>query len=122
MVRVHAEHQYRGIPCRLHAPGPDGCPRRHRRGRRKADGTLRSGIVTHVAPITAITTDTWQTQTITFAMPLYTVVDQTDYLDIDLLADATSNISTETVSLELRIDDPTFDPLVDQMRAKEIVP
>ena len=89
---------------------------------RKADGTIRTTLLTDVANTANITSTDWQTFTVTFAMPQYTVVDQTDYLEIDLFADATLNLSGESVSVEFRIDDPTLAPLVDQMRAKEIVP
>lgn len=93
---------------------------------RQADGSIRlvggnPYIVSHVAPTTPITTDTWQTQTITFAFPAYTVVLPTDYLEIDLFADVITNISTETVSLEFRIDDPSL-AVADQMKVNEIVP
>ena len=88
---------------------------------RQSDGTIRETLLTDVADTTAITSDLWQTQTITFAFPAYTVVDDTDYLEIDLFADSTTNDSAEPVSLEFRIDDPSL-PIADQMRAKEIVP
>ena len=85
----------------------------------RADGTIRTTLLTDVANTPNITSTSWQTHTITFAMPAYTVVDQTDYLEIDLFAEATLNLSGEAVSVDFRIDDPTLDPLADQMRAKE---
>ena len=92
---------------------------------RKADDTERvvSGKfpILDVANTSNITSDTWQTFTASFTMPEYTVENQTDYLEIDLFAQATSNISTENVSLQFRIDDPAL-ALADQMRATEVVP
>ncbi|MCI0902547.1 MAG: hypothetical protein J4N75_03520 [Chloroflexi bacterium] len=93
---------------------------------RKADNTIRlvggnPYILSAVAPTTNIDTDTWQTQTITFAFPGYTVVDPTDYLEIDIYAEATSNLSGETISVDFRIDDPAL-ATADQMRVVEVVP
>ena len=93
---------------------------------RKADNTIRlvggnPYILSAVAPTTNIDTDTWQTQTITFAFPGYTVVDPTDYLEIDIYVEATSNLSGETISVDFRIDDPAL-ATADQMRVVEVVP
>ena len=44
-----------------------------------------------------------------------------DYLKIDLYAEATSNNSGETVSVDFRIDDPAL-PVADQMRSAEFAP
>ena len=60
---------------------------------------------------------TWQTLTATYAFPGYTVVDQTDYLEIDLFAEATSNASEGSLSVDFRIDDPTL-PVTDQTRVR----
>jgi len=68
-----------------------------------------------------ITTDTWTTFTVTYAFPGYTVVDPTDYLEIDLFADATSNLSGEAVAVDFRIDDLAL-PNADQMKILEVVP
>jgi len=89
---------------------------------RKSTGNVRATLLTNAANTANITGTDWQTFTVTVAFPAYTVVDQTDYLEIDLFAETTNNISAETVSVEFRIDDPALSPLADQMRAKEVVP
>ena len=88
---------------------------------RRSDGTIRTTLATHVADSGQITSDAWQTSTVNFAFPGYTVVDQTDYLEIDLYADIISNSSAESVSVDFRIDDPTLG-IADQMSAREVVP
>ena len=86
---------------------------------RDASDNVTTTLDSHVA-ITGNVTDTnWQTFTITYAFPGYTVVDPTDYLEIDLFADATLNISEETASLDFRIDDPTL-AVTDQMGARQV--
>jgi len=57
----------------------------------------------------------------TFSFPAYTVVDQTDYLEIDLFAESTTNDSEENVSVDFRIDDLSL-TVADQIRARETVP
>ena len=88
---------------------------------RKADGAIRTTLATNVSNTGNITSETWQTMTVTYAFPGYTIVDPTDYLEIDIFAESTSNDSTETVSVEFRIDDPTL-ALADQMGVVEVVP
>lgn len=88
---------------------------------RRDDGTIRTTLATDVANTSNITSTDWTTSTVTLAFPGYTVVDGTDYLEIDLFAEATTNSSGESVSVDFRIDDPVL-PLADQMRAREIVP
>jgi len=88
---------------------------------RKADDTIRTTLLTNVADTAQITGSSWQTSTITFAFPGYTVVDATDYLEIDLYAEATSNNSGETVSVDFRIDDPAL-PVADQMSLADVTP
>lgn len=88
---------------------------------RKSDDTIRATLLTNVADSGNINTDTWQAQNITFAFPGYTVVDDTDYLEIDIYAEASLNFSGESVSVDFRIDDPTL-AIADQMRALETVP
>ncbi len=85
----------------------------------KADDTIRTTLLTNVVDTAQITGSSWQTSTITFAFPGYTVVDATDYLEIDLYAEATSNNSGEAVSVDFRIDDPAL-PVADQMRLAEV--
>ena len=86
---------------------------------RQADGTIRATLATDVAESANITADTWQTFTATYTFPGYTVVDQTDYLEIDLFAEATANISEEIVSVDFRIDDPSL-AVADQMKVREV--
>jgi hypothetical protein len=87
---------------------------------RQADGTIRSTLATDVANTGNITDTDWQTFTTTLAFPGYTVVDPTDYLEIDLFAEATLNNSAENVSVEFRIDDPGLG-IADQMKAEEML-
>ena len=93
---------------------------------RQADDTIRlvSGnpyLLDHVASTNPLSNDTWQTFTVTFAMPAYTVVAETDYLEIDIFAHAVTNVSGEVVSVEFRLDDPTL-AIADQMGAREVIP
>jgi hypothetical protein len=87
---------------------------------RQADGTIRATLATDVANTGNITGTDWQTYTTTLAFPGYTVVDPTDYLEIDLFAEATLNNSAESASVEFRFDDPALGT-VDQMKAEEMV-
>ena len=82
---------------------------------RKADGTIRTTFASNVANTANITDTAWQSFTGTYAFPGYTVVDQTDYLEIDLFAEATSNSTWESVSVDFRIDDGSL-PAANQMR------
>ena len=50
------------------------------------------------------------------------MLDQSGYVEIDLFAEATTNLSGETVPADFRIGDPTLDTLAGQMRAKEASP
>jgi hypothetical protein len=82
---------------------------------RQADGAIRATLDTDVADSSNVTGTDWQTFTATFPFAEYTVVDNTDYLEIDLFANATANLSGEDVTVDFRIDDPTL-PLADQAR------
>ena len=84
---------------------------------RQANGSVRGGIplAVDVANSGDILGTGWQTLKASFTFPAYTVVDQTDYLEIDLFAEATSNISDVDVLVDFRIDDPVL-ASVDQMR------
>ena len=86
---------------------------------RKADGTIRTTLATNVADTINSTDTTWQSFIGTYVFPGYTVVDQTDYLEIDLFAEATSNTSGETVLVDFRIDDPSL-PWDDQTRVQGV--
>ena len=88
---------------------------------RQADGAIRATLATNVANSAGITSTTWQTLTATFAFSAYTVVDQTDFLEIDFFAESTYNVSAESLSVDFRIDDGALAP-ADQTSVKEILP
>lgn len=69
----------------------------------KSNGTVRTTIATEVANTTDISGNKWTSLTATYSFPGYTVVNQTDYLEIDLFADATA--VTKNSDAEFRIDD-----------------
>jgi hypothetical protein len=65
---------------------------------RRSDGTIRSSIATMVAPSTAISA-TLSVLSGTYSSTTYTVVDQTDYLEIDYYVQITAARSGRTVTL-----------------------
>ena len=75
---------------------------------RKADGVIRATLATNVANSVKLTGSDWQTLTATYTFATYTVVDQTDYLEIDLFAEATNNIAGVSTTVDFRIDDPVL--------------
>jgi len=77
---------------------------------RKADGTIREIIGSDIANTSNITNADWQALIGTFDFPGYTVVDSTDYLEIHLFAEATSNGSWLETTVDFRIDDNTVPP------------
>jgi hypothetical protein len=74
---------------------------------RKSDNTVRTTIATAVAGSGALTTSA-TTLSGTYSWSAYTVVSQTDYLEIDYYADVTS--SDQAMNAYLRIDDNTLAP------------
>ena len=80
---------------------------------RKADGAIRATLATDTANTATITSTVWQTYTASHVFPGYTVVDQTDYLEIDLFAESVTNGFTQNVTLDFRIDDAIY-PISDQ--------
>ncbi len=74
---------------------------------RKTDGTIRTTIATNVANSGAITTS-WSTVSGTSTWSSYTVVDQTDVLEMDYYIEVTNSSPGKTASL--RIDDNTLAP------------
>jgi len=82
---------------------------------RDAADAVRATLATDVANSANITSTSWQTFTATYSFSEYTVVDATDYLEIDLFADASTNNSGESVSVDFRLDDNTL-PTADQTR------
>jgi hypothetical protein len=71
---------------------------------RKSDGTIRSVIATNVANSGNLTS-TATTLSGTYSWGAYTVVDQTDYLEIDYYVDVTT---TGSLDAHLRIDDSSL--------------
>ena len=88
---------------------------------RKADGTIRGTIAENVADTRNIPETTWQTVTAVYYFQGYTVVDDTDYLEIDLFAHATSNVTSTTMALSFSLDDSSL-AVADQSRIREDVP
>lgn len=82
---------------------------------RDSSGAVRATLATDVANSSNIAGSAWQTLTAAYSFSEYTVVDGTDYLEIDLFADSTANTSGESVSVDFRIDDNTL-PAADQTR------
>jgi hypothetical protein len=79
---------------------------------RKADGTLRTTIATNVADA-YLTTDevgTWVTKSAAYAFPGYTVVDDSDYLEIVFYGETDSSGPENGPGyMQIRIDDSTLD-------------
>jgi len=82
----------------------------------KSDGTVRTTIATGVSKSANLGTS-WATYTgADYSFAEYTVVDQTDYLEIDYVANVTAKKATQYAYL--RIDDNTL-ALADQTRSQE---
>jgi hypothetical protein len=83
---------------------------------RKADGTVRTTIATGVSKSANLGTS-WATYTgANYSFAEYTVVDQTDYLEIDYIANVTARKSGQYAYLD--IDDSTL-ALANQTRSQE---
>lgn len=78
---------------------------------RMSNGAIRTTIATMVANSSDLTSSGWSTVTGTYLWSLYTVTDQTDYLEIDYYIDVIT--PANSASVYLRIDDNTL-ALVDQ--------
>jgi hypothetical protein len=83
---------------------------------RMSNGTVRATIATNVANSSAIGTS-WSTVSGTYSWANYTVVDQTDYLEIDYYIEVTA--SAFGASVYLRIDDSGL-ATTSQTRATDI--
>ena len=83
---------------------------------RMSNGTIRSTIATNVANSDALTTS-WSTVSGTYSWAAYTVIDQTDYLEIDYYVEVTQIKAGYLVYL--RIDDNTL-AVTAQTRANNI--
>jgi hypothetical protein len=75
---------------------------------RTASGDVRATLGSEVAETNDVAASGWQTKTATFTPAHYDVVDQSDYLQIDLFADVTGNESNPTL-LKFRLDDKAVD-------------
>jgi hypothetical protein len=84
---------------------------------RKADGTLRTTIAEFAAEAYIDKTEegVWLTKSATYAFPGYTVVDETDYLEIDYYGETELGPNGDLGYMQLRIDDNTLDE-TDQTR------
>jgi hypothetical protein len=86
---------------------------------RKSDNTIRTTIATDVANSPTLTlTNIWQTLTGTYSWATYTVVDQTDYLEVAYYIHVTTSQSSKSV--KLLVDDSTL-PLADQTKVANIM-
>jgi len=83
---------------------------------RQSDGTVRTTIATNVAN-SASFTSSWSTLSATYSWSAYTVVAQTDYLEIDYYMEVT--VSSPGKDASLRIDDNTL-ATADQTRATNV--
>jgi hypothetical protein len=77
---------------------------------RQADGSIRDTIGTDIANSPDITGDDWQSINGSFDFSGYTVVDPTDYLEIDLFVEATVNTSGLETIIDFDIDNPAIPP------------
>jgi len=84
---------------------------------RKSDGSIRTTLATSVADSTDLVS-TPTTLSGTYSMATYSVVNQTDYLEVDYYVDVTS--ASSGVSAYLRIDDSTL-PTADQTRMANVM-
>ncbi len=84
---------------------------------RKSDGSIRTVLATSVAD-SADLASTPTTFSGTYWMATYSVVDQTDYLEVDYYVDVTS--ATSGVAAYLRIDDNAL-PTADQTRVANVM-
>ena len=84
---------------------------------RQSDGTIRSTIATNVADSPNLGTS-WSTVSGTYSWASYTVVNQTDYLEIDFYADVA--VKAGGKKAHLQVDDSTL-AISDQTRVTNIV-
>jgi hypothetical protein len=86
---------------------------------RKGDGIIRTTIATNVANSPCITlTNVWQTLTGTYSWAAYTVVDQTDYLEVAYYIEVTTLQNSKSV--RLLVDDSTL-ALADQTKVENVM-
>ncbi|MDA0263027.1 MAG: hypothetical protein O3A93_01940 [Chloroflexi bacterium] len=75
---------------------------------RQASGLVRATLASETANSGVISSATWQGYLASHVFPAYTVVDQTDYLEIDLFADSVTNDFSRAMSVDFRIDDAVY--------------
>ena len=77
---------------------------------RKSDGTVRTTIATNVADayLTTDEVDMWLTKSATYDFPGYTVVDDSDYLEIVYYGETDSDGPDAPGYMQIRIDDDTL--------------
>jgi|GEM_PF-966816 len=75
---------------------------------RKWDGTVRQTIASEVAQAFITDFSQWQTITTDYYFPGYTVIADTDYLEIDVYADSSSGGPTDTGYISLDVDNISF--------------
>jgi len=86
---------------------------------RKSDNTIRTTIATNVANSSSIPyTNTWETLTAAYSWPGYTVIDQTDYLEVAYYIEVVTPQNSKTV--RLRVDDNTL-ALADQTKVENVI-
>jgi len=86
---------------------------------RKSDGTIRATIATNVANSPNILgINVWETLTGTYSWPGYTVVDQTDYLEVAYYIQVTTSQNGKYA--RLLVDDGTL-PLADQTKIENMI-
>jgi hypothetical protein len=84
---------------------------------RMSNGTIRQTIATDVANSNGVTT-AWTTLSATYSWAAYTVVNQTDYLEIDFYVEVTAKRNNEHV--HLRVDDNTL-AAINQTRVADVL-
>jgi KaiC/GvpD/RAD55 family RecA-like ATPase len=84
---------------------------------RRSDGTIRQTIASDVA-YSGILSTTAQTLSGTYSWPGYTVVDETDYIEVDYYLNVT--VANSGVTAYLRIDDSSLD-IINQTRVAGVV-
>ncbi len=82
---------------------------------RKANGSIREVIAQDVAQAYIATFDNWLTASTTYTFPGYSVVDPTDYLEIDYYGGVSNQGPGSNAYIMLSVDDNTLDA-VDQTR------
>jgi hypothetical protein len=77
---------------------------------RKADGSIRETLASGIANVSLMHTevDTWLTKNASYDFPGYTIIEDSDYLEIDYYADMRSNGANTDGFLQLMIDDSSL--------------